>query len=262
MNWINFESDCCDYLNDNYKSAATFIHEGLSNSTVPDILVKPNKGGYFYIEAKSPQAQCGQFVLVPNEESRSFDYSQGNSTPYFEETNIIIDHMNANFEKYIKAGTAGVSLPLSESVFIDWIQKYYSSKNVKFFITGTQKIIFPVENFGKYFSVSCQYRMKRSGSSNPSKNNLPEINTLLSQNGIRSDITQLGKEYYIKTQQNVDGLKIHGKQYSYILRQGVGNNFNIRRLSNTCNSNVIFQINQTKMSQGKADLDEFLASIN
>lgn len=62
----NFEIECKNYLNKRFGAYARFIHQGGSDSTIPDILVKTNSGKEFYIDAKHCLAQCGQFVLLPD----------------------------------------------------------------------------------------------------------------------------------------------------------------------------------------------------
>ena len=50
--WEDFEIECTEYLNKTFGKYANFVHQGGSDSTVPDILVKTNKGTSFYIDAK------------------------------------------------------------------------------------------------------------------------------------------------------------------------------------------------------------------
>ena len=38
--WEDFEIECTDYSNRKFGAYATFIHQGSTDSTVPDILVK------------------------------------------------------------------------------------------------------------------------------------------------------------------------------------------------------------------------------
>ena len=73
--WEEFEIQCTNYLNKKFGTYAEFIHQGGSDSTIPDILVNTNSGNSFFIEAKHSPAQCGQFVLLPNLETKSFEYS-------------------------------------------------------------------------------------------------------------------------------------------------------------------------------------------
>ncbi len=49
--WEKFEIECTEYLNNTYGTSATFIHQGGSDSTLPDIKTAYD-GSYFYIEVK------------------------------------------------------------------------------------------------------------------------------------------------------------------------------------------------------------------
>ena len=97
--WEEFEKNCVDYLNKKFGSYATFVHEGGSDSTVPDILVHTKNKKSFYIDVKHCPAQCGQFVLLPNIKTRTFEYSRLNATPINKYSEMIIKHMNDSFEE-------------------------------------------------------------------------------------------------------------------------------------------------------------------
>lgn len=77
--WDNFEIEATRYLENKFGSFASFIHQGGADSTVPDIFVRLKSGKSFYIEAKHSPAQCGQFVLLPNIQTKSFIYSRKNA---------------------------------------------------------------------------------------------------------------------------------------------------------------------------------------
>ena len=49
--WEQFEIDCTRFLMEQFGEYATFIHQGRSDSTVPDIKVTTKKNKQFYIEA-------------------------------------------------------------------------------------------------------------------------------------------------------------------------------------------------------------------
>ena len=256
-NWKDFEVECFNYLQKTY-TKATFQAFGQSDSTRPDIYVVPSHGTPFYMETKEGNAQCGQFVLIPNEEQHRFDYSQKNKTPFFDSTNCIMDYMNSRFYSFANAGTSGENIDLNDEIFYDWIISYYSRKGVEFFITKSANyLIFPIERFPEYFDVSCCYRMKRSGSSAPGNSNTHEIKSILRNNGIQGELKFVGKELYLITSENLDGVKLCGSKFTYMFRAGVNSHFLIRKLSNTCNSNVIFQISLKKYTQDKNDLSCF-----
>ncbi len=260
--WKVFEDISYNYLKNTYGNRAHFEAFGKSDSTKPDVYVIPASGEPFYVEVKSKSAQCGQFVLFPNENSGEFEYSPANATPSFDTTRTIMEHMNARYDAFVNAGTAGVPIELDESVFYEWIKAYYRWKGVQFFITcGREFIIFPIEKFEDYFSASCCYRMKKSGSSHPSEKNWDEINRLLLQNEIPGTLQPAGKELYLNSPRNLDGSVLQGERYRYLLRHGANSSYLIRRLSNTCNCNVIFQIRLKKDYQGKEDLSSFIDCI-
>ena len=74
--WLVFEEQCTQYLNDKFGDQASFCHLGSADSTVPDIRVETKSGKKFYMDAKLAPAQCGQFVLLPDVVNRRFVFSK------------------------------------------------------------------------------------------------------------------------------------------------------------------------------------------
>lgn len=105
--WEKFEQDCVEFLNKTYGMYARFTHKGGADSTVPDILVETRQGFCFYIEAKHSPAQCGQFVLLPDIMTQTFQYSKQNTDSINSSAQMIIEYMNQKFDDYRNAGTAG-----------------------------------------------------------------------------------------------------------------------------------------------------------
>lgn len=264
--WQDVENSCYEYLCNNYGNLAKFIQMGAHDSTRPDIQVIPPVKASFYIETKSKYAQCGQFVLIPNETSKRFDYSKNNKTPVFSSTKIIIDYMNYNFESFLSAGVKGKPIKIHTQYFYSWIIDYYSSKGVKYFITKANEnnnsfIIFPVNRFPHYFDVSCTYRMKKSGSKSVATYNLCELKQIFKEHNINGEFNFSGNELFFKSPANLDGKKLCGPKYTYLFKRTINDTYLIRRLSNTCNSNVIFSIYLKKFSQEKEDLLNFSSSL-
>mgnify|MGYP000959716052 FL=1 len=103
-----FEIKCYEYLKHNYSvGRVSFCHEGGMDSTKSDIAVIKDGRIKFYIEVKDTVSQSGQFVLLPNEESSTFVFSRRNHSEPNEMTEIIIEYMNSNFDRFNNAGTAG-----------------------------------------------------------------------------------------------------------------------------------------------------------
>ncbi|MDE7431515.1 MAG: hypothetical protein K2N34_06345, partial [Lachnospiraceae bacterium] len=82
MGWKDFEWDCYNYLCDKYGSERVrFMKLGESDSTQSDIFVSILEERNFYIETKEAKAQCGQFVVLPNDSKAVFEYSADNRYP-------------------------------------------------------------------------------------------------------------------------------------------------------------------------------------
>lgn len=172
QDWETFEEECYEYLKAKYPHA-DFDDLGKHNSNVPDIAVRAQHDD-FYMEIKKPVAQSGQFVLKPL--NGKFIFSPNNKTTPNEYTERMISEMNRDFAKYSNAGTSGEKLDLSSAIFYGWIMDYYAKKGVKYFISKKNNyVIFPTEKLPEYFDVSAVYRVKKSGSTDPSANNLLEI---------------------------------------------------------------------------------------
>lgn len=241
--WEKFEIECTDFLNDRFGTYAKFIHQGGTISTIPDILVEKNTGSSFYIEVKHAPAQCGQFVLLPDSETKTFIYSPRNDICINEYSQEIINFMNNDFNLFKKAGTTGkdIDMPNSSNIFSNWIISAYKRKNVKFFITNNYTIL-PIERFLEYFNVTAKYRVKKSGSSNVGKKYLDLVkNYILSHN---YEITQTRIEknnLFAVSSQELKNNKftLGGIEYMFSPRN---NEYELRKLSKTNNSNVIFSI--------------------
>lgn len=258
--WGLFEENCYNYLLDTYANEDVhFIQCGVSDSTATDIEVYKNGRNIFNIETKMPNAQCGQFVLIPNDVTEEFVYSERNKFNLINSSKLIINYMNSKYEHFRNAGSAGEDILLPEEIFIDWIENYYRSKKVLFFITANRKhIIIPIENFCEYFSVKCKYRMKKSGSTNPTTSDFYELQKLIPSDKTL-EISNNGK-VYVNGDFDLDKKLLIGNKYSYLLRSIGGRCHEVRRLSNTCNSNVIFSIS-LKSTQNPEHLSVFKSRL-
>lgn len=261
-NWDIFEEDCFHYLKSAYQNTgARFEHFGGSDSTVPDILCTPQGKRSFFIEAKEPLSQSGQFVVLDDGAAKCFTYSPKNTSPLNSYSQAILDYMNHNYEIYADCGTAGCNLPVPCELFYSWIEDYYANKGVHYFITRAYEyIIFPLEKFSYYFDVSAVCRKKKSGSSSPSKKNMAELSALLNAAAGEYTITQNGKYFFVHTNTNLTDRILRGPAHSYLFRYDSPGYFLIRRLSNTNNATVIFSIS-LKKAQNPSDLSRFEAEL-
>ena len=254
--WLAFEVQCTRHLNDKFGHLATFRHLGGEDSTVSDIEVKPKRGGKFFMDAKMTPAQCGQFVLLPNVSRGCFVFSDRNKTRLTPQVQAIIDHMNTDFEAYKEAGTAGKDIDLNDGgkVFCDWIVSTYLQKGTEFFITNGYTIL-PIRDFAKHFDVTATYRVKRSGSASVGTRKAPSIIQYIKSKNypISKYCTEDDKLFVYSSSYLHDKRFVFG-DYEYMF-SARGDRYEIRKLSNTFNANVIFSIYK-KPAKGLTD-EEF-----
>lgn len=257
-----FELFCYEYLKKFYKTKETdFYHEGGMNSTTSDIAAIKNGKINFYIEAKDAAAQSGQFVLLPDKEREVFIFSPRNRSKPNKMTDIIIDYMNRDFQRFNSAGTTGQSLDINTDVFANWIIEHYKNKKVKYVISYDRNyIIFPIRKFKQYFNIIANYRIKKSGSSEPAKKDIPSVKQMIKTYYTTAKFSQKEKKLFVYISENVDKEKFVFKNYTYYLSEQNSGYYEIRRLSNTYNMNVIFSIKLIK-GQDKNDLKEFESEL-
>lgn len=260
-NWELLENECITYLQNKYP-AIKFEWTGKENPTKSDILIR-TKNMSFYIEVKSPLSQCGQFVLIPDLQNQVFIYSSKNKSPIFDPTKKIISYMDFNFAKYVNATTIAKEINLDESIYANWIIDYYSFKQVRFVITKNKEdyLIFPLHKIADYFQIKCFYRIKKSGSSHTtvfSKNDLITWWKL----SVNGKFIVENKKLYFNSNDDLQNHKIHTLNSTYLLHQVSSNKYEIRKLSNTFNANVIFQIKlKGDSKQSLSDLEEFKSTL-
>lgn len=258
--WADFELECTEYLNDRFGSYATFTHQGGADSTVADIFVETNSGKQFYIDAKHSPAQCGQFVLFPHIESLSFKYSTKNINNINPYSQAIMLHMNKDFDAFREAGTKGkeIIMPNSSQIFSEWIIQTYKEKGAEFFITNNFKIL-PIDNFEDYFDVTAKYRIKRSGSGDVGAGRISVILNYITDNFTITDSRIQGSKLFVKSDDNLHNKRFIYGEFEYMFSQR-GNIYEIRKLSNTYNANVIFSIKLKNHTSGLSD-SEFIQAL-
>ena len=266
----SFELESLNFLKEyySYNDSIQYVHHKTTDSTHSDIEVLINGESKFFIEAKDTNAQSGQFVLIPDDESKTFLFSSKNKSNPNSITDIIITHMNGQYDNFKNAGKSGCEINLDSKNFIDWIISYYKQKNVRYIITKRENmIILPIDRFGEYFNVSAKYRSKKSGSNPPAKRDIPDIISILEcRLKINTDsiirVLEQGKnKLFVVSKQNLSGTKFDYGKYTYYLsnrEEPIG--YEVRRLSNTNNMNVIFSIT-AKKEQLNSDLELFKAEL-
>ena len=257
-----FELRCYEYLKKFYKTKETdFHHEGGMDSTKSDIAAIKNARIEFYIEAKDASAQSGQFVLLPDEEREVFVLSPRNHSKPNEMTDIIIDYMNSDFQRFNNAGTAGQSLDIDTGVFADWIIEHYKDKNVKYVISCDRDyVIFPIRKFEQYFDIIASNRIKKSGSGEPAKRDIPAVKQMIKAYYATARFSQEEKKLFVDISERIHKDRFILGDYTYYLSEQNSGDYEVRRLSNTYNMNVIFSIELIK-AQDENDLEEFESDL-
>lgn len=270
--WEELENKCYEHLKRMYGYNNSIEPYGKSDSTKADIKIEPATSDEFFIEVKARDSQCCQFVLFPNENTESFDFSKRNKVPLSDNCKRIISYMDSLYKKYHKVGKKGIPVDVDSSTLYGLVQDFYSVKKVKFFMTeGTDIIIFPSDHFSDYFAIEAFYRRKTSGSAEPNEsNNNPEIIQGLGEEDISGIIEYKsvgGKtRCFLHTDTYIHKRKMICEEYTYQFKDNKYSKtlstskkyvFEVRRLSNTSNPNVICQLSLKKTSQDKEDLQVF-----
>ena len=126
-------------------------------------------------------------------------------------------------------------------------------------------IICPIDKFGEYFNVSANFRIKKSGSSEPSDKYIDDIITTLKKNfnitNVYRKTVNKKKKLFVNAPSHLSKVRFELGNYTYYLSpQETENIFEVKQLSNTKNKNVIFTIN-VKQEQVPSDLAQFLEDL-
>lgn len=263
--WEIFEEECTQYLNARFgeQTGCNFVKFGGHNSVEPDIIVynKDNER-LFSMEVKLNSAQCGQFVLFPDESEFIFRYSARNEFPINQFSRDIINLMARDYYKYNTPSNK--TLDFDKRLFYNWVINHYKvERGSEYLITkGKDFVIFNINKLEKYFDISAVYRTKKSGSTNPAKSDIADITKMLDASQIKYNNLQRNERYTLVQLPccNYDKITQKGGKFTYLYKRTEGGFYKVTRLSNTYNANVIFSI-QLKMEQDEADLEEFISSL-
>ena len=260
--WEEFEIECTNYLNEKFGKYAYFEHRGGANANLKDIFVTTQYGQSFFMDVKLSPAQCNQFVLFPNIEKRIFEYSSKNDKPINRYSKMIMEFMNSDFDGFREAGTAGKEIIMSNSkeIFAKWIIQVYSEKNTKFFISNNFTII-PIESISDFFDISAKYRIKRSGSRNVGRRGFQFIKDYFRTSELNiSEYKTSGDKLFVTSLQDLHDYRFILGKYEYMLSLR-DDEYEVRKLSNTYNANVIFSIKLKEKVLGLSDR-AFIAYLN
>lgn len=270
--WANFEIDCEQYLNANVKVPSTnFKSKGGSNAHDNDIYIVKNNSIIGSIEAKMNSCQSGQFVVLVKDDK--FIFSPKNVYENNIYSDAIIDYLNKNFDKYSSVTTGGFNIPVDSSIMYSWVKNHYKKvKGSKYMITGFlhgKKLILPIDDLDKYFSISAAFRRKQSGTRHLNKSAEEAACTALQNHldvlGIRllSD-KRSGTKFEVTLDnsiRNTSDLYFDFDEYQGYLSLKTDTTYYIKMRSNTNNPNVVFSLNLDASFNDGDGMDELVNSL-
>lgn len=180
--------------------------------------------------------------------------------------------MNGLYKNFCKVGRKGIPVQVDSTILYGLVNDFYTAKKVKFFMTeGKDIIIFPLEKLSDYFFIEAFYRRKTRGSSEPNEiNNNTDIIHGLSEENISGSVEYINiggkKRCFLHSNENLNKRRMICEEYTYQFKdnqyskkisKNKANVFEVRRLSNTSNPNVICQLSLKRTLQDKNDLQAF-----
>lgn len=240
--WQIFEKDCLNYLiQTNNDVNKKYISKGSADSTTSDIQVIIDERMAYFIEAKMPKSQCGQFVLL-KDKNNEYYYSDKNKLNINDFSKIIIKHINEN--KLNELNKKSIPLELDQNLIIDYIIEHYKEKQVKYIITRKKDKyeLIPLihSELKNHFNFIGTLRMKKSGSRSLTKTLEDKLIMYMGDDFVNKETSNEKILYSL----NKDGdfiINIDG--YDLYFKQQENKKYIIRVLSNTNNYCVIFSLN-------------------
>jgi hypothetical protein len=265
--WELFEISSKNYLQKVVKiNEVSFTNTGGSDSTSNDIVVSHKGNELFSVEAKLSPSQCGQFVLVLDDNKKFVLSERMRYTNIY--TNQIINIIDTTYESEIPL----LNLDLSQSMIANWVKEHYKHKGVEFIITSSGLnsfyAIIPISDVEKYFNFSGVLRRKRSGTRRVPKkdilNCIDVLKTHLNSNGILNyNIRNDGSTIYLilNSTSNCIGENLYFDKY--FLSSENQQKYKVRVRANTNNLNVIFSLKYIgdKVNCGLEKIEKHIESV-
>ena len=239
-NWKQYEVNSCKYLSDNIKmSNITFVHKGGSDSNESDIEVFYKGNKIFSIESKLSPSQCGQIVVIENENNELVISTK-------------MRFVNSNSSQIISTINQNLELKCSNDILIKWVKEHYKNKGSLFFITSNTingfNSIVPIDLIDKYFNITAVVRRKRSGTRSVPKRELGNVknqtSTHLSNKGVKQyNLIEESNNLYLimEDETNMDSkIKYFGNYF--ISETDISKKYKIKVRAQTNNINIVFSI--------------------
>ena len=243
--WKEFEASATKFLN-SYFTEFTFENLGESDSTAPNIKVYTKEGKLLtQIEAKYSPSQAGQIVVLLN--SGQFEFSTKSKNPKVDSTEILIDHLNKNYETYSDVAQSAIPIQIDDSILFSFIIEQYQVKNNDWIIASSKSssltinnlALIPLDELPQYFEISASLRRKKSGTSSLAKSMRNKAEEIISERFKNYEIKVEGKKTFFH-----GDIGTHPKELPenlYLSPKGE-NVYEIRKRSTTNNANIMFSL--------------------
>lgn len=272
MNWRSYEKYVFEYIKEKIEiEDVSFEQVGGSDSTLPDIQVYFKDENVFNIEIKMPKSQTSQFVVLDNNEH--FVFSENNKVKSNVYSRKIIEILNENYDFYKTVDQKGMDVPVPIEVVFGWIASTFKSKSSSFIATtfkDNEVEVFELNSLKNYFNAKTVYRRKKSGSSSLPKTYDDDLRFILNEENVEYELKRDGKKAYINSNNSyfTDKQRFFSldNNFVYYLSEKSENNYEVRKLSNTNNPNVIFELelkvqNELPEKKGLLCIEKYIRSI-
>lgn len=245
QNWEIFEQNATTFLQNifnNYK----FKNTGSSNANTPDIEVHTkNNVHLFNIEAKYSPSQAGQIVIIDN--NGHFEFSLKSKNPRVVSTDILISHINSNYDKYAQVSQSSIPIDIHTDILYDFIEEQYEIKANKWIIASNNKsnltndtmCLIPTEELRQNFDISASLRRKKSGTSEVAKSFREEAKIIIRSLCKNPIFEEQDKKIFLYGD---IGTHPHELPNNLYLSKKDTHKYEIRKRSNTNNANIMFSL--------------------
>lgn len=243
--WKEFEHSATDFLNDYFKEFS-FENLGDSDSTAPDITVQTQEGKFLTnIEVKYSPSQAGQIVVLIK--NGHFEFSEKSKNPKVSSTDMLIGHLNENYEIYSDVAQSSIAIEIEESILFSFIIEQYQHKNNDWIIASSKSssltkhdlCFIPLTDIPKYFEISVSLRRKKSGTRTLAKSMRESAEQIISKIFDNFEIKIEAKKTFL-----YGDIGTHPKELpeNLYLSKKEENIYEIRKRSTTNNANIMFSL--------------------
>lgn len=217
----------------------------------------------FNIEAKYSPSQAGQIVII--DKNGYFEFSSKSKNPKVTSTDILINHINANYDTYSHVNKSSISIDINSNILYHFIEEQYQIKSNQWIISSSNKsnltndtvCLIPTNELRNNFDVSASLRRKKSGTSEVPKNSREEAKIIIRSICNNPIFEERDKKIFLHGDIGQHPLLLPSNLY---LSKKDTNKYEIRKRSNTNNANIMLSLKLKETYQCK--LEAFKNTLN